>query len=215
MKKRIGVVPRLTASVAAGLIIAGLTVSCSAPNNIGTATTPDNSPPSVVTSATATGATSTQAPLSRLIPASTETSVPAVPTSAPATSQPSASVPTPGDPSSDIVAVVQQQLPEARISVACVQGDFAEAIALPPPDIASHGTALYLRRIDGAWTIAASGLGIFQEDLNSIGFPANFCNVPPRGATQPPANPVLASTLQVQLRNGDGKTAWLYFYAPD
>jgi hypothetical protein len=198
---------RLIILVAMMLVVAALTVSCAAPSHDG----------AVGTDTAVAGATSTPEPqrpatqiatpvlsTSTATPVLEQTSAPSEPTSAPAEQ----------DPTAAIVAVVQQQLPEARISVSCIQGEFAEAIALPPPDVASHGTALYLQGVNGDWTIAVSGLGIFQEDLNSLGFPPNFCNVPSREATPLPS-PVLDSPLKLQLRNGAGKTAQVFLYAAD
>jgi hypothetical protein len=198
---------RLIIVVAMMLVVGALIVACAAPDRddvAGAATSaagPASSPqPLVTTTPIATP----------VLPTSTATPVPDQ-TSAPIEST---STPAEHDPTAAIVAVVQQQLPQARISVACMQGEFAEAIALPPPDIASHGTALYLQRVNGDWTIVASGLGIFQEDLNRLGFPSNFCNVPSHDVSSTPS-PVLDSPLKVQLRNGAGKTAQIFLYAAD
>jgi hypothetical protein len=198
---------RLMILVAMMLVVGALIVACAAPDRdhtVGAATStasPLSSPQPLVTTAPIAPPV---LPTSTAMPVLDQTSAPIEPTSAPAVH----------DPTVAIVAVVQQQLPEARISVRCVQGQFAEAIALPPPDVASHGTALYLQRVNGDWRIAASGLGIFQEDLNSLGFPSNFCNVPSRDVP-PSSSPVLGSPLKLQLRNGAGKTAQIFLYAAD
>jgi hypothetical protein len=63
-----------------------------------------------------------------------------------------------------IEAAILAQYPGSTPRIQCIQGDFAAAIVLPPPG-GLHGTGAYLHKQDGAWNIAAAGLGIFREDL--------------------------------------------------
>jgi hypothetical protein len=93
--------------------------------------------------------------------------------------------------------------PGSKPRIQCIQGDFAAAVVLPPPG-GPHGIGAYLRKQDGVWTIAAAGLGIFREDLLALGFPEDFCGMPPaHDQPQPTAAPdptTAAITAVIQER---------------
>jgi len=86
-----------------------------------------------------------------------------------------------------VTAAIQAKYPGSNVSIQCIQGDFAAAAVAWPGGL--HGIGAYLRKQDGVWTIAAAGLGIFREDLIALGFPPDFCGLPP--STDPPPTTVV------------------------
>lgn len=185
-------ISRITRQVLAIAATLALTAGCARQTaTVPTSTLPNATP--VETAVPATVVPATEAP---------------VPTEAPppATTAPTVTPPMPDDETAAIQAALLAKFPETTSSVQCVQGDFAAAVVLPPPG-GLHGIGAYLHRQDGAWNIAASGLGIFREDLIGLGFPEDFCGMPPaHDLPQPTAAPdpttaAIVAAIQTQFPN--------------
>jgi len=120
---------------------------------------------------------------------------PRVPTALPAATAPTDVPPTPAasDTTASITAAIQERRPRAFVTIRCVQGDFAAA-AVAPFD-GKHGFDAYLREQNGTWTILTDGVDIRRESLLALGFPQDFCGMPPAGDSTPPTVPPASSPL--------------------
>jgi hypothetical protein len=142
------------------------------------------------------------------LPAATEApmQLPAVtaPADAPGSATAVPATPIASDPTNRAIEdAILARYTSSTARIQCIQGDFAAAVVLPPPG-GLHGIGAYLRKQDGVWTIAAAGLGIFREDLVKLGFPDDFCGMPPaHDQPQPTAAPdptTAAITAVIQER---------------
>jgi len=130
-----------------------------------------------------------------------------VPTVLPATTAPTDASPTPetSDSTAAITAAIQEQRPRAFVTIRCVQGNFAAA-AVAPFD-GQHGFDAYLHQQNGAWIILTNGVDVRRESLTALGFPEDFCGMPPVRNPTPPAVPPASSPLVgpewTQLVTGD------------
>jgi len=96
-------------------------------------------------------------------------------------------------PEQAVKAALLAQYPGAFVRIECMEGDFAAAAVAPLSG--QHGFDAYLRQQNGAWAILTNGVDVRRESLIELGFPEDFCAMPPARATPLPDLPPASSPL--------------------